>query len=1307
MNFYQKRTRPTRRTVLPVVFLTAIILSAAVFSASAEFQQIQVLRIINVGTEATATILGAATSQHLSGNGTAATFDVNLGNLRARAIATGDVNGDGIPDVVVGAPEATFTVTPPGGPVQTRTGAGAAYVVLGKTALSGAIDTNAGQADVSILGAKSGDKLGFSVAVGDVNGDNIDDITMGAPGADFPGAATPPPAPRNDTGAAFVILGAASLGNPPTIDLATTNAANVALFGVNTGDQFGASVAVGNFGGLAAQTPAQQAVKDILVGAPGNNGPGSARAGAGAAYAQFGGEILNPVAGATTVFDLATTPANVVILGKTGDALGTSVATGDVNGGGAVDLIMGSALADRPAIPGVPAAADTGAVFAVFGGINLIPAVGTSKTIDIDSGQQNVSVYGADDSDHLGVSVAAGDVTGDGTPDLLAGAPDSDGPSDDRPSAGEAYVVLGGAGLNPAAGNEKRIDLFSGGATATLFGAASGDRLGSTVAAGNYNTTENSDNIPDLMAGAPGANGRAGIIAIVFGGSNLLLLPKRDVLLDQDNLRIAGQSGANNDLSDKTLRIRQTLTSGDPAATPFLQQLTAGINGNPPVVNDDTQAQFAVGTLTQVSAATTAILGDTTAPGDLELAPTPALGLDGATGSMSVPNSATLKPGLVAGWTVEFWIKRNGAGLGDFPVVIGSRPWSAPTDKGWAVALASGSTFKVSAHFADGTAGFDVTAAQSATGVTPGTWQHWAVVFDRPLNRVHFYKNGVLDNTVQSVTFPPTTVDQADDVLVGRDPGTTRVLQATLDDIRVWNVSRTAQQILDNFNKDLLGNEGNLQAYWTFNAGNGNDLTAKANNGTLGAGASIVNTADRLSSSGNRVSTFTFPAATMATMSTISWVQTAAAGTSVKIETSLDGATFQTALNGGGIPSVTLGDELGWAIATADVNNNQGEELIVGAPFANAVTGTGTRTQAGVVYILPSTAVINQSPTVTVTAPIGGETLQVGQFFTITWTASDPNGDGTIQKFDVRLSTDGGTNFNFTLAPNLPGTARQFAWSVPVGFNTAQGRIRVIVTDNQSATAQNDSAANFTITDAGVTASLTSPNGGETLKFAQQFTIAWTVPGAVAGAVKGFDLSLSTDGGLTFPIRITPLGADPAQPALGPLVRSFLWDPVPSICTSNARVAVVTTSVSNLRTSDASAANFSIGEAGPTIDTTSMFIFEDFQLFLRATAPAGGTEVLFSEGTLVQVSSDAAGTTFFSFSKPNGKIKKAGRKYVSKGTINGQDLGVFFPSGATRFIRITKPTCGITLLRVTRAGEVLSLAAPAEVEPVLQQQVWP
>ena len=1299
MNLCRETTRPARRRILPVALLAAIILSLAVFAASANFQEIQLLRVFNVGTTASATILGGTTGQRLSGNGTAASFDVNLGNLRARAVATGDVNGDGIADIVTGAPEASFTVTPGGGPAQLRTGAGIAYVVFGESALSGEIDTGAGEASVSILGATSGDKLGFAVAVGDVNGDGIDDIVIGAPGADFPGAATPPPAPRADTGAVFVIFGSDTLGNPSTIDLATTNAADVAVFGVGSGDQFGAAVAVGNVGGLAAQTPGQQAVKDILVGAPGNNGPGGARSAAGAAYAQFGGEILNPVAGATTVFDLAATAANVVVLGKTGDALGASVATGDVNGAGVGDLILGAPLSERPATMGVPAATDTGAVFGVFGGANLIPAVGTSMTFDVDSGQQNLSIYGADNSDHLGVSVAVGDVTGDGIPDVLAGAPDADGPLEGRVSAGEAYVVRGGAGLNPDVGSEKRLDLSSGAATATLFGAASGDRLGSTVAAGNYNTEENSDSIPDLLAGAPSANGRAGIISIVLGGPNLVLFPNRDVLLGQDDLRVLGQSGVNNDLSGKTLTIRQTLTTDDPAATPFLQQITATINSDPPVVDDDTSPQFAVGTLTRVIATNTTIPGDTTAAGNLELGPNPSLGLDGATGSMSVANSATLKPGL-GGWTVEFWIQRNGAGLGDFPVVIGSRPWTSATDKGWAVALASGSSFKVAAHFADGAAGFDVTAAQSTTGVEAGKWQHWAVVFDRTGNRVLFYKDGALDNTVESVGFPPATVDQTDDVFVGKDPGTTRVLQANLDDIRVWSVARTAQEILDNFKKELKGDDANFQAYWNFNAGNANDVTAKGNNGTLNPGATIVNPAARLALNGTRVSTFTFPAATTATTSTISWVQTAGAGTTVKIETSLDnGATFQTALNGGGIPSIAIGDELGWAIATGDVNNNQGGELIVGAPFANAVTGAGTGTQAGIVYILPSTGVINQSPAVTVTAPNTGETLQVGQVFDITWDASDPNGDGTIQKFEIRLSTDGGTNFNFIVAPNVAGTLRKFGWTVPVGFNTTQGRIRVIVTDNQNATAQDDSDTNFTITDAGVTASLTTPDGGETLRFGQQFMIEWTVADEVAASVKGFDLSLSTDGGATFPIQIAPKVGDPAEPALGPATRSFTWNPVPSICTSTARVAIVTTSLSNQRTSDASTANFTIAEPGPTIDPAGMAIVENFRLKLVTAAPSGGTEVLFSEGTLVQVSSDAAGATFFSFSKPTGKIKRQGQKYLSKGLIDGQELGVFFPNGATRFIRITKPPCGITLLRVTRNGDALMLATAA---PLLQ-----
>jgi hypothetical protein len=916
-----------------------------------------------------------------------------------------------------------------------------------------------------------------------------------------------------------------------------------------------------------------------------------------------------------------------------------------------------------------------------------------------------VSIYGAgnklnpgsDDADHLGFSVAVGDVTGDGIADIIAGAPDADGPGEDRASAGEAYVIQGGASLTPAT----RIDLFSGAATATLFGAAAGDRLGATVAAGSYNTPENSDTIPDLIAAAPGANNKAGIVSIVFGGPNLLLVNARDLFLNQDSLRILGQASANSDLSNKTLRIRQTLTTTDQSLTPFLQQLTVNVNGSA-VVNDDTAAQFGAGTLTNVIAASTVIPNDSTALGDLELASNPALSLDGSTGFMSVSNSASLKPGN-GSWTVEFWIKRTGSGTGDFPPVIGSRPWSMALDNGWAVELDKSDaapTFKVSAHFADGVVGFDAPQAESASSNALNTWEQWAVVFDRTLGQVRFFKNGALDAT-RTLTFPGP-INQGDPVLIGADKssGGLRFLQGTVDDVRVWNVARTAGQIQANFNQELQGNEAGLVAYWNFNAGNANDLTTNANNGALSAsGAAIVNPADRKFLTGNRVSTFTFPASTFANTSSISWVQTTPAGTNVKIETSLDnGATFQTATNGGGIPTLSAGDELGWAIAAGDVNKDGGGDLIIGAPFANVSAGGAFRAQAGIVYVLPSTAApppLNHPPTVHVTAPNGGETLSVGQSFNITWTASDPDGDSDIQKFEVKLSIDGGANFNFTINSNVAGTARQFSWIVPPGFNTTQGRIRVIVTDVGGLSAQDDSDANFTITDAGVTATVTAPNGGENLKFGQHFTITWTVPAAVQSVVKGFDLFLSTDSGGSFPRRIS-VGSDPAQPSILPTTRSFDWI-VDSICTTRARVSIVTTSTSNVRTSDASDADFAISAPGPTVDTANMFILGDFQLFLLTTTPAGGTEIVFTEDTTVEISSDATGTSFFTFSK-SPKIKRNGEKLLSKGSINNVDLGVFFPNGATRVIRITRPTCAITILRVTRSGEQLMLAASAQAE---------
>jgi len=85
-----------------------------------------------------------------------------------------DFNGDGIHDFIVGAYQNVD-----GG----ATGSGAAYIFFGASNISGTKDTGSGPtADVTILGkAVASELLGFSLSsAGDVNGDGIDDILVGA-----------------------------------------------------------------------------------------------------------------------------------------------------------------------------------------------------------------------------------------------------------------------------------------------------------------------------------------------------------------------------------------------------------------------------------------------------------------------------------------------------------------------------------------------------------------------------------------------------------------------------------------------------------------------------------------------------------------------------------------------------------------------------------------------------------------------------------------------------------------------------------------------------------------------------------------------------------------------------------------------------------------------------------------------------------------------------------------------------------------------------------------------------------------------
>ena len=102
----------------------------------------------------------------------------------------GDVNGDGIDDLIIGAPY---------GDPERPYDAGASYVVFGTDQGFPATIDLATDADLIIQGA-AGRRSGCSVSgAGDVNGDGIDDLIIGADVAD--------PNGRDCAGASYVVFG--------------------------------------------------------------------------------------------------------------------------------------------------------------------------------------------------------------------------------------------------------------------------------------------------------------------------------------------------------------------------------------------------------------------------------------------------------------------------------------------------------------------------------------------------------------------------------------------------------------------------------------------------------------------------------------------------------------------------------------------------------------------------------------------------------------------------------------------------------------------------------------------------------------------------------------------------------------------------------------------------------------------------------------------------------------------------------------------------------------------------------------------
>ena len=404
----------------------------------------------------------------LTGSGTSTRFGISL--------ATGDVNADGRADLIVGASAYSNST-------------GRVYIFYN----DGSYPSGATTADITFTGESLSSLYGIAVVTGDFNADGKMDLVVGAYGY------------STITGRVYMY---------------TFN--DGVITGTNTSDAFGRTLAMADINA--------DGKTDLIVGASGYS------TSAGRVYIFYG----------DTSYPTAAASADVTIDGEASSVFGWSLTTGDFNADGEVDLVVGAygystntgrayIFYNDGSIPTTAGTADvtitgeaTGNYFGYAVTAGDLNADGetdlavSAQRYSSDTGRAyifhndgsipttaataDVTITGASSNHSFGSALASGDFNGDGTIDLVAGAPSVGA------DHGAAYIFHNDGSIPTAAGSADVI-ISSGESSSNYFG--------SDMTSGDFN----GDGRTDLVIGAYGYSTSTGRVYIFYNDGSIPTTP--------------------------------------------------------------------------------------------------------------------------------------------------------------------------------------------------------------------------------------------------------------------------------------------------------------------------------------------------------------------------------------------------------------------------------------------------------------------------------------------------------------------------------------------------------------------------------------------------------------------------------------------------------------------------------------------------------------------------------------------------------------------------------------------------------------